>query len=112
VSWTSIPGILGDMTGAAPEPKQCEWVTLVGVHIKSIGRMRIDRSEWENENGAWLCDRKIPCRYVADRGKKFCPRHEMEAAMQREPGCIVPRPTAEIDDALGVPAEWREKHHD
>lgn len=28
------------------------------------------------------------------------------------PGSIVPRPTAEADDALGVPREWREKHHD
>lgn len=28
------------------------------------------------------------------------------------PESIVPRPTAEADDALGVPQEWREKHHD
>ncbi len=25
---------------------------------------------------------------------------------------IVPRPTAEADDAMGVPRSWREKHHD
>jgi NTP pyrophosphatase (non-canonical NTP hydrolase) len=25
---------------------------------------------------------------------------------------IVPRPTAEADDALGVPQKWREDHHD
>lgn len=25
---------------------------------------------------------------------------------------IVPRPNAEIDDALGTPAEWRKKHND
>lgn len=27
-------------------------------------------------------------------------------------GSIVPRPNAEIDDALGTPAEWRKKHND
>ena len=30
-------------------------------------------------------------------------------AMEREDS-IVPRPSAEADDALGVPREWREKH--
>lgn len=25
---------------------------------------------------------------------------------------IVPRPTAEADDAMGVPREWRKRHHD
>ena len=25
---------------------------------------------------------------------------------------IIPRPTAEADDALGVPREWRDKRHD
>jgi len=77
VSWTSIPGILGDMTGA-PEPKQCEWVTREPIFVKRIGNMLIDRSEWENENGAFLCNREIPCRYAADPCRRFCPRHEME----------------------------------
>jgi hypothetical protein len=82
VSWTSIGGILGEMTGAAAEAKQCEWITHEPVYIKRIGNMVIDRSEWENEHGAFLCNRDIPCRYVADPGHKYCPRHEMEAAMK------------------------------
>jgi hypothetical protein len=63
--------------------KQCEWITRTPVFVKSIGNIQIDRCEWENENGAFLWYEEIPCRYVADPGKKYCPRHEMEAAMQK-----------------------------
>jgi len=61
--------------------KQCEWITRMPIFVKSMGNFQIDRSEWENENGAFLCNREIPCGYVADPGKKYCPRHEMEAEM-------------------------------
>lgn len=99
--------------------KQCEWITREPVYIKRIGNFAIDPSEFENEHGAFLCNRESPCHYVADPGHKFCPRHEMESALGEAStapsactGCIVPRPTAEADDALGVPREWREKHND
>jgi hypothetical protein len=88
VSWTSIPGILGDMTGAAPEPKQCEWITRTPVFVKQIGNFQIDRSEWENESGAFFWDRVTPCLYAADPGHRYCPRHEMEAAMASNHGDV------------------------
>jgi hypothetical protein len=61
--------------------KQCEYISRTPVFVKSIGGMAIDRSEWENENGAFLCYWENPCRYVADAGHRHCPRHEMETAM-------------------------------
>lgn len=64
--------------------KQCEWIKRIPVFMKSLGNFQIDRSEWENENGAFLCYQEIPCRYVADPGHKYCPRHEMEVAIQSE----------------------------
>lgn len=60
----------------------CEWVRKEPLYIKAIGNMKIDPSEFENENGAFLAYKEIPCRYVTDPGKKFCPRHELEAVIE------------------------------
>lgn len=68
----------------AAQPKQCEWITTAPVYAKSIGGIPIDHSEWANEHGALLWDLEVRCRYVADPAKKYCPRHEMVAAMQKE----------------------------
>lgn len=63
------------------EAKPCEHVKRVPVYIKRIGNFRIDRSEWENEHGALLCHRDEHCAFAADPGHRYCPRHEMEAAV-------------------------------
>lgn len=108
--------------------KQCEWVTYTPIFATHIGGVKIDPSEYATSEGAHLFSHEAPCHYVADPDKKYCPRHEMEAALLgKAPApsdvshachptgcrdCIVPRPTAEADDALGVPREWRESHND
>lgn len=78
--------------------KQCEWITKTPIYIKQVGGMNIDRSEWENEQGAFLRYEEIPCRYVADPGHKYCPRHEAEASAvpeQNGPRCNLARPWEE-----------------
>ena len=61
---------------------------------------------------------EVPCNFIADAGERFCPRHKLEhaTAIRLKPifftDSIVPRPTAEADDAMGVPKDWREQHHD
>jgi hypothetical protein len=99
--------------------KQCEWVTYTPIFATHIAGVKIDPSEYATSEGAHLFSHEARCRYVADPDKKYCPRHEMEAALLSKPpapsacsDCIVPRPTAEADDALGVPREWRERHND
>lgn len=63
---------------------QCQHITKTPVHIKRLGNFVIDRSEWEDERGAFLWYNEAPCLYVADEGHEFCPRHEMEHAMERK----------------------------
>ncbi len=65
------------------EPKQCEHIEKTPVFVKRLGNFVIDPSEYENENGAFLCYHEVPCRYVADHGHRFCPRHEMERNLSR-----------------------------
>jgi hypothetical protein len=57
---------------------QCQHVEQTPVYIKRIGGVEIDRSEWENEHGAFLRYEETPCHYVADPGELFCPLHKME----------------------------------
>lgn len=63
--------------------KQCEWITRTPVYATHIGGVEIDPSEYATTAGAKLWDEEVPCRYVADPGHKFCPRHELEAAFQK-----------------------------
>lgn len=64
------------------DPKSCEWVDREPIYIKSIGGIAIDRSEWENENGAFFRYKETPCRLAADPGHKFCPKHELMADLE------------------------------
>ena len=65
--------------------KSCEWIDREPVYIKRIGNFMIDRSEWENEDGAVFHYKETPCRLVADAGHKFCPKHELIALAESEP---------------------------
>jgi len=58
--------------------RQCDHVTKKPIYIKSIDGMAIDRSEWEDERGAFFRYEETPCQFVADPGHKYCPRHELE----------------------------------
>lgn len=59
--------------------RECQYITKTPVYITHIGGMAIDRSEWENENGAFFRYDEKTCPYIADEGEKFCPRHKLEA---------------------------------
>jgi hypothetical protein len=61
--------------------RQCQHITKTAIYIKSIGGVAIDRSEWEDENGAFLRYDERPCLFIADVGEKFCPRHQLEAQL-------------------------------
>lgn len=63
------------------EERRCQHITKTPVYIKSVGGMEIDRSEWENENGAFFRYDEKPCSYITEPGEKFCPRHKMESEM-------------------------------
>ena len=58
--------------------RRCQHVTKTAIYIKAIGGMAIDRSEWENENGAFFRYDLKTCPYIADEGEKYCPRHKLE----------------------------------
>jgi hypothetical protein len=58
--------------------RKCQHITKTPIYAKSIGGMAIDRSEWENEEGAFLRYEEKPCHYITDEGEKFCPRHIWE----------------------------------
>lgn len=75
---------MSDMTGAAPQPKQCEWIKRMPIYLKELAGFKIDKSEFVGPEGVIREVKEIPCRYIADPGKKYCPRHEMEAAMRSE----------------------------
>lgn len=50
---------------------------------------------------------------TAPRSFKWSDRHRgLLVAMSDEEKSIIPRPSPEADDALGVPRAWREKHKD
>lgn len=66
------------------QTRQCEWISQVPVYVKELAGFQIDESEFVGPEGALLWNEEVPCRYVADPGKKYCPRHEMEAAMRTE----------------------------
>jgi hypothetical protein len=68
---------------------QCEFIERTPIYIKEMrmpdGRViQIDRSEWANENGAFFRYNEVQCQYVADTGKRYCPRHELELATKGE----------------------------
>ena len=67
------------------EPKSCEWIDREPQYIKSIGGMRIDKSEWEGDKGAFFRYKEIPCRLAVDAGHRFCPKHELLYSAQIEP---------------------------
>ena len=62
--------------------RRCQHVTKTPIYIKSIAGMPIDRSEWENEHGAFFRYDEKTCPYIADEGEKFCPKHKAELAAQ------------------------------
>lgn len=57
--------------------RQCQHIERVPIYIKRIGDFVIDKSEYENERGAFFRYEEIPCRLVADGGHQFCPKHEL-----------------------------------
>jgi hypothetical protein len=65
--------------------KQCEWIDREPVHIKRIGNFVIDRSEWEDERGAFSHYKETRCKFVADDGHKFCPKHELQSLAESKP---------------------------
>ena len=65
--------------------RRCQHVTKIPIYIKSIGGISIDRSEWENKNGAFFRYDLKQCPYITDVGKKYCPRHELEQSVDRQP---------------------------
>lgn len=58
--------------------RQCEYVEKIPVYAKTINGMLIDRSEWETDEGAFVCYRNIRCKYITDVGETLCPRHKLE----------------------------------
>lgn len=68
--------------------RRCQHVSKTPVYITHIGGVLIDRSEWENENGAFLRYDLKTCPYIADEGKMFCPRHELEAELAEKPANV------------------------
>ena len=70
-----VPTPVSDMT--LDSDRQCQWIDREPVYLKSIAGMAIDRSEWENEQGAFFRYKETPCRLIADSGHKFCPKHEL-----------------------------------
>jgi len=67
------------------EPRQCQWVDREPMFIKRIGNFVIDRSEYEDERGAFFRYKETECRFIADEGKKFCPKHELVHLLALEP---------------------------
>ncbi len=65
------------------DPRRCQHVTKTPIYVKSIGDMAIDRSEWENEQGAFFRYEEVRCSYIADPGEEFCPKHKMEREMAK-----------------------------
>ena len=80
------------------DERKCQHVTKTPIYIKSIGGMAIDRSEWEDERGAFFRYDEKPCLYIADPGEQFCPRHRLEretAPVSNGPKCNMSRPWEE-----------------
>jgi hypothetical protein len=57
--------------------KPCEHVDREPIYIKRLGNFVIDPSEYENEKGAFFRYEETPCKFIADEGHKYCPRHEV-----------------------------------
>jgi hypothetical protein len=68
-----------------PAPKSCEWIDREPIYIKRLGNFVIDRSEWEGDKGAFFRYKETPCRFAADPGHKFCPKHEMQHLAEVKP---------------------------
>lgn len=60
------------------EERQCKFITKIPMYAKTVGGIAIPPYQWENENGVHMGDKEIPCKYIADFGEDYCPRHKME----------------------------------
>ena len=53
--------------------RQCQHITKEPIYIKALAGMKIDPSEWENENGAFLAYSERPCFVHRRRRRKVLP---------------------------------------